>query len=88
MVALELEYLYQVKRKTSSAATVLQSPQHAVDLRQDDSSFAAVTNAATRTTWTHDPFDLIIAAQALVAGCPLLRANATIRQHLSCARRG
>ncbi len=88
MVALELEYLYEVKRTTSPAATVLQSLQHALDLRQDESSFAAVANAATRLIWTRDPFDRMIAAQALVAGCPLLTADVTIRQHLTCARWG
>jgi hypothetical protein len=30
----------------------------------------------------------MIAAQALVAGCPLLTADVTIRQHLTCARWG
>jgi PIN domain nuclease of toxin-antitoxin system len=41
-----------------------------------------VARAATEIRWTRDPFDRMIAAQAIVADAPLVTADRTILEHL------
>ncbi|MBW8060344.1 MAG: type II toxin-antitoxin system VapC family toxin [Solirubrobacterales bacterium] len=36
-------------------------------------------------SWTHDPFDRLIAAHAIVADAPLITADRTILAHLPLA---
>lgn len=86
MVQLELQYLHEVGKTTQPAAVVVAALQGKLGLRVADLSFAAVASAATELSWTRDPFDRLIAASALVAGCPLLTADTTVLRHLPCAR--
>ena len=81
MVVLELEYLFETGRTRESARTVLQGLGRDIGLRLCDLPFADVAGAAVRQSWTRDPFDRIIVAQAAVRGAPLITKDAEIRAH-------
>lgn len=85
MVALELTYLHETGRITAAASDVLDETRRALGLVAADESFAAVIDVAQTLDWTRDPFDRIIAAQALAAGARLLTKDVTIRDHLGLA---
>ncbi len=85
MVALELTYLHETGRITAGARAILDEARRALGLVTADESFAAVIDVAQTLDWTRDPFDRIIAAQALTARARLLTKDVTIREHLSLA---
>jgi PIN domain nuclease of toxin-antitoxin system len=85
MVVLELEYLYETGRTTAPSHVVVEDLKHRIDLSVADTLFIDVVTAARNLTWTRDPFDRLIAAQALVENAHLLTADRTIRDNLSLA---
>lgn len=82
IVELELTYLYEVGRVTEPAAVPLAGLERTIGLRVSDASAAALVRAANDLTWTRDPFDRIIAAQAIVTDAPLITADRTILANL------
>lgn len=82
MVRLELTYLHEVGRITEPAHRILGELRASVGLSEDETSFADVLTAAEPFTWTRDPFDRIIAAQAVAAFADLATKDTTIRAHL------
>jgi PIN domain nuclease of toxin-antitoxin system len=85
MVALELEYLFKTGRTSEPARSVLQALGRDLGLRLCDLPFPDVAGAALRQSWTRDPFDRIIVAQAAVRRAPLITRDADIRAHYSRA---
>jgi len=81
MVTLELEYLYETGRIQSKSRVICDSLERAVGLRVCESSFAPVVRLALEQTWTRDPFDRIIVAQAKLADAPLLTKDTAIIEH-------
>jgi len=79
MVALELEYLFETGRTTESARSVLQTLGRDLGLRLCDLPFPDVAGVALRQSWTRDPFDRIIVAQAALRRSPLITKDADIR---------
>ena len=85
MVRLELAYLYELERITESAAVILDYLEQPLGLEVCDRPFDEVATAAARLTWTRDPFDRLITAQAAVGGNLLLTKDAHIREHYARA---
>jgi PIN domain nuclease of toxin-antitoxin system len=81
IVALELDYLFEVGRIAEGASPVLQELARSLGLAQDDGDFAAVVTAARGLTWTRDPFDRLIVGHTAIAQASLLTKDRTIRQH-------
>jgi PIN domain nuclease of toxin-antitoxin system len=88
IVELELTYLHEVGRVTEPAAAPLAALRKTIGLQVADMSLATMAQAATNLTWTRDPFDRMIAAQAVVADAPLLTADGTILDNLPLATWG
>lgn len=86
LVELEIEYLYEIGRVQRQGAAVLAHLAAVLPLRRCDRSFAAVVSAACRITWTRDPFDRLITAQAAVDGDTLLTRDKIIRSNYAQAR--
>lgn len=82
IVELELTYLYEVGRVTEPAAAPLQALARAIGLGIADIPMAAATRAAIDLAWTRDPFDRLIAADAIAADASLITADQTILKHL------
>jgi PIN domain nuclease of toxin-antitoxin system len=87
-VELELTYLYEVGRVTEPAAAPLGALRRTIGLEVADASLTAVAQAAATLSWTRDPFDRLIAAQAVVADAPLVTADRTILANLPLATWG
>ncbi len=85
IVELELTYLYEVGRVTEPADAPLSGLRKTIGLQTADVSLAALVEAAAKLDWTRDPFDRMIAAQAIVADAPLITADRTILANLSLA---
>jgi PIN domain nuclease of toxin-antitoxin system len=84
MVLLELEYLYEIRRLARPSLAILDQLQRQIGLKVSDYSFAAVAQSALFETWTREPFDRIIVAQARSDGFSgLISADEKIRQNYS-----
>lgn len=68
MVRLELTYLQEIGRLTEPPERIVGELASAMGLTEDDCPFATVIDVARRMTFTRDPFDRIITAQAAANG--------------------
>jgi PIN domain nuclease of toxin-antitoxin system len=80
-VLLELQYLHEIGRISVEGSTVLQSLEASIELELCQRSFADVVAVALTQTWTRDPFDRLIVAQAALGNAPLLTKDQTIHAH-------
>ena len=81
MVRLELQHLYEIGRVTQPGGPVIDALQASLGLQVCDIPFPLVARAAEGETWTRDPFDRIIVAQASLARAPLLTKDRTLHDH-------
>lgn len=85
MVRLELGLLHEIGRLTDPPGRILGELGRSIGLRTDGSAFADVVATAEPLTFTRDPFDRLIGAQAIVAGALLATADLGLRKHLDIA---
>lgn len=85
MVALELDLMHEIGRTAQPARTVVATLGADLGLKVCDLPFPAVAAAATHLTWTRDPFDRLIVAQAVAAKAPLVTRDRTIHRHSAVA---
>lgn len=86
MVRLELALLHEIGRMAPTPEAVLAELGRTLGLAESRAPFSAVTDAAAPMTWTRDPFDRLICAQAVADDTVLLTRDRRIRQHLDRAR--
>jgi PIN domain nuclease of toxin-antitoxin system len=86
IVQLELTYLHEIERLRVSGAEVIDDLRERMGMQLSDTSLAAVVAAAAPLTWTRDPFDRLIVADALVASAELLTKDATIAANCALTR--
>ena len=82
MAELELPYLHQSGRIRPTAETVLAELARTLGLTTSTASCSIVVGAARELTWTRDPFDRLIVANALADRADLITADQRIREHL------
>lgn len=85
MVQLELSYLHEIGRLTIGGADIIADLERRVGLRRSDLALEALVDTAASLTWTRDPFDRLIVADALVAGAELITKDRTIHNHSTIA---
>ena len=61
---------------------MLAALRKSIGLEVAEASFSEIAQAAERLSWTRDPFDRLIAAQAIVTDAPLVTADRTLLEHL------
>lgn len=64
IVKLELTYLKEIKRITERPAVIIKHLKDAIGLTSCTQDFDSVVTKALAMSWTRDPFDRIITAQA------------------------
>ncbi len=79
-VVLELQYLYQTKRVGENANVVVEDLRHRLGLRVCDLPFVDVASRALGLSWTRDPFDRLIVAQAAVRDAKLVTKDRMLRK--------
>lgn len=77
--------MHEIGRARDPAPAMLAALRQSIGLEIDSAPFAEVAHTATGLTWTRDPFDRLIAAQAIVADAPLVTADRTILDNLPLA---
>lgn len=85
MVALELAFLHEIGRLGPVPQAVLGELERTIGLRGSTAGFGEVVAAAQPLTWTRDPFDRLICADAHVCAATLLTKDRTIRAHVAWA---
>ncbi len=84
-VILELQFLKEIKRIDDDPMQIFQTLEESINLQQCQADFSKVVMGALSQTWTRDPFDRIITAQASIQSAPLLTKDRTILRHYSLA---
>ena len=85
IVDLELQFLYEIGRIVKGPAAVLPALGRELGLQVSESSFASVVAAARELTWTRDPFDRLIVAEAATVGARLVSKDRLIRRHFEAS---
>lgn len=86
MVVLELEHLHEIGRLSVGGRTIAQGLAQQIGLQISHQPFPDVLDAAVDLSWTRDPFDRLIVAEAITTRCPLLTKDAVIRKHCKLAQ--
>lgn len=81
MVVLELEFLYEIGRLNYQHEEILSSLAESIDLKVCRFSFATVAKESTKYSWTRDPFDRLIVANAICNNSLLLSRDRKIRDN-------
>ena len=82
MVVLELESLFEIQRGSRPWHDMQAKLQPELGLRVCDLPFARVTDVAVGESWTRDPFDRLIVANAKANSLAyLISADDQIRKH-------
>lgn len=85
MVELELDLLHEIGRAAAPAATVVSTLAASIGLVVSQTPFASVVRAASPLSWTRDPFDRLICAQAIADDALLITRDRLIRRNLDRA---
>lgn len=79
MIQLELSFLHEIGRLRVPGREIFAYLHSTLGLLEDRTAFSAVVGTAQELTWTRDPFDRIIVAQAELTESALLTKDETIR---------
>lgn len=85
MVQLELTYLHEIGRLAVSGAEIVGDLHERIGLQLSEITMIAIVHAAASLTWTRDPFDRMIVADALVANVRLLTKDELIHANTPLA---
>jgi len=78
MVQLELQYLQEIGRINAESALIIASLGYSIGLEICQIPFIQVVTESISQTWTRDPFDRLIVAQAHAGKRTLLTKDKTI----------
>ena len=81
MVLLELTYLYEIERLKVESDQIYRYLKEKIRLKLCTRPFFDIIQLASKQSWTRDPFDRIITAQAAIDHNALVTKDITIRQH-------
>lgn len=85
MVGLELQYLREIGRIRHGPKRVLAALRADLGLSVSDLPFAAVAARAQGFSWTRDPFDRLIVAEAAIARARLVTRDDILRRRFPLA---
>ena len=86
IVRLELEYLYEIERVKEPAHVIVADLADRIGLHVCDKDFNAIVSQAIKLTWTRDPFDRLIVANAALNDNILISKDQNILDHYPHAR--
>ncbi len=84
-VLLELQFLKEIKRIDDDPMLIFQTLEETIDLQLCDLAFSKIVTGALSQSWTRDPFDRMITAQASIQNAALLTKDRTILRHYPLA---
>jgi PIN domain nuclease of toxin-antitoxin system len=86
IVRLELQYLYEIQRVTDEANKILFDLSDRIGLIICDKSFTTIVSKALEFSWTRDPFDRIIVANAALDSTVLVTKDQNMLENYENAR--
>ncbi len=86
IILLELEYLYEIGKINVPSSKIYSGLKKDCGLNTCRIDFIDVIECAKGLTWTRDPFDRLIVAQALVNQSMLLTKDRNISDHYDFAK--
>jgi len=86
IVRLELQYLYEIDRVKESSNVIVADLSDRIGIKVCQKDFNAVVSQAMKYTWTRDPFDRVIVAQAELNDNILISKDNNILQNYAHAR--
>ena len=86
VVRLELQYLYEIQRVTVEANEVLLDLSDRIGLKICDKSLNTIIGGALKLSWTRDPFDRMIVANAALDNHILVTKDQNILGNYENAR--
>jgi PIN domain nuclease of toxin-antitoxin system len=86
VVRMELQYLYEIQRITDKSDEILADLSDRVGLKVCDKSFNSIVGKALELSWTRDPFDRIIVANAALNSSILVTKDQNILGNYEKAR--
>lgn len=85
IVEFEIQVLHEVGKVGATGGEVVRELTETIGAHRSSLSTENLVHFAHRLDWTRDPFDRLIAADAIATKCLLLTADATIRRHCELA---
>jgi PIN domain nuclease of toxin-antitoxin system len=85
MVELELQFLFEIGRTDQPGVLVVKDLMDRIGLGVSEWSFPTVAGVAAQLSWTRDPFDRLIVAQAMAENAVLVTRDKVIRAHFKGA---
>jgi PIN domain nuclease of toxin-antitoxin system len=85
IVQLELDYLHEIGRLIVGGGDIVADLSRRIGLRVSDVALDALVPVAAALSWTRDPFDRLIVADALVVGAALVTRDRLIHDHTQVA---
>ncbi|MEA3350829.1 MAG: PIN domain-containing protein [Chloroflexota bacterium] len=86
IVRLELQYLFEIQRVTDNANTIVKDLANRLGLKICERDFNVIINQAMTFSWTRDPFDRLIVANAGLNDNILITKDQTILDNYPHAR--
>ena len=86
MVCLELQYLLEIKRIAVKPEEIISNLSSSIGLKICDKNFNTIISKAMSLSWTRDPFDRIIVANAAIDNSVLITKDQHILEHYENAR--
>ena len=81
IVRLELQFLYEIHRVTEDADTIVADLANRIGLTIGNMDFNATISRALKISWTRDPFNRIIVANASLDRSILVSKDQNILSH-------
>ncbi|MBF0278479.1 MAG: PIN domain-containing protein [SAR324 cluster bacterium] len=81
IVRLELQYLYEIQRVTERVNEIVADLSDRIGLKIGDDSFNKIVGSTLDLSWTRDPFDRIIVANAALNSSTLLTKDQNILEN-------
>lgn len=78
VVRIELRYLYEIQRITDDADAIMADLSMRMGLKVCDKAFNAIVGKAITFSWTRDPFDRLIVANADLGDAILISKDQNI----------
>ncbi len=85
IIKLELQYLLEINRISALPNEILTALQREIYLKICDLDFLTIVNKSMNISWTRDPFDRIITANASINNSTLITKDSTILSNYSNA---
>lgn len=86
IVRLELQYLNEIQRVKDDEQTILSDLANRIGLQVCTKPFDAIVTQALAYSWTRDPFDRLIVAQAALQDSILVSKDQTVLANYAHAR--